>query len=178
MAAGGHARELQGDLDRVGSPGREQHLGWRPWPAREQLFGKCDGRLVGKPARRERQRLQLPLQGGQHFGMAMADVVDGIAVQIDDAPPVHVLEPYAFRRAERGYAWTRSFLVEEGSGVAFDEILGHSLAHWWLVEKRESGDLRGTERRRLTRLLRFSISQARPIAAIAKASSTRLLAAA
>ncbi len=98
----------------------------------------------------------------------MAEMVHGVAVQVDEAPALHILQPDALGRPQRGEAGAGTVLVEEGRGIAGDKIVhGRTMAR--------SADI-ASRRRRLS--LRFSTSQASPIASSAKPSNARLLAAA
>ena len=121
----------------------------------------------------------------------MAEVVNGVAVEVDVAPPVQILEPDSLDAAKAGEAWTRSFLVEEGVGVASHQVggdgtqpLGPSLTVHRLPASRSStrppaAALAGAlPTRRGMRTDRRSKSQIRIMAALAKARRTTLFAAA
>jgi hypothetical protein len=77
-----------------------------------QAVGELDGRGVGEAARRERQRVELALDRVDDARMAVADLVDVVAVEVHEpAPSTSVSQmPSASTRASKqgvDSAWCR-----------------------------------------------------------------------
>ena len=75
------------------------------------------GTLAGKTARREGQRIQLRLDGPQHMRMAVAQVVDVVAMEVHVATPGHVFDVQTFGFDHRGQTRGRDRLVQKDGAV-------------------------------------------------------------
>ena len=100
---------------------REQDLGEVAGRERGQLRGQRHRRLVGEPPRRERQLVELRLERGNQSRMAVAEVVDVVAVKIHVSAAGQILEPKPVRAAQRGEAGRRQGLMKEVAGVGLDQ---------------------------------------------------------
>ena len=100
VAAGGDAGELdRGAVGRRSGRG-EQHSRQIAGGQFGQLAGQRDGRPIRVPARRERQLLQLLDDGRDDPGVAVPDLVDGVAVEIQIASTGGVGDPDALGSIE------------------------------------------------------------------------------
>src|SRR5439155_16315006 len=81
-SSGGEPGELQRDLDRIRAAGGEQHLAELARRDRGKLACQGDRRLVGEAARREREIVELRLDGSDEARMPIADMVHAVAVKI------------------------------------------------------------------------------------------------
>ena len=90
---------------------------------RGELRGKTHGVLVGKAARRKRQRVERAFHRRDDVRVAVTDLVHAVAVEVHDAPALHVLQPNPRGAAQR---------VEAGRGKRLVQkvlrILGKQLA--------------------------------------------------
>ena len=121
------ARQLEGDLDGVRAGRREQHLGQRSRCDLAELGGESDGRFRGEAARRKSQIIELILQGRDQPGMAVADVMGGIAVKIHITPAGPVLDPDAFGLDDHIETGCRQGLMEEMPAIRLEQRPGFGI---------------------------------------------------
>ena len=121
VAAGRDARELQRHADRERAAGREQNLAQRVGRERGEPRGEIDGGLVRVPAGREGQGVELALDRRHHVRMAVAHLMDVVAVEIHDAAAFDVGEPHALAGGERVEAGRGQRLMQEDLGVGVEQ---------------------------------------------------------
>jgi hypothetical protein len=119
---GRDARELERHADRERAARGEQHLAERVGRERAQPFGELDGRGVGEAARRERQRVELALDRVDDARMAVADLVDVVAVEVHEPAAVDVGQPDALGLDQRVEAGRRERLVQVRPRVAVEKV--------------------------------------------------------
>ena len=113
VSAGGVARELQRHADRRRSARREQSLVEPRRRRFDQPTGKRGRGRVGIAARAEGQALHLAADRLDHPRMAVAELMDAVAVEIENAPPVDVGEPGALGAHDFGETGGRQRLAQK-----------------------------------------------------------------
>ena len=121
-AAGRGAGEPQRHLDRIRAAGGEQYLAKIARRQQTERLGELDRRLAGEAARRKAEIVELLLDRLLEAGVPIADMVDAVAMEIHVAPPHRVLDPDAFRLGDGGEAGARQTLVQEGGGIARQQV--------------------------------------------------------
>jgi hypothetical protein len=90
--SGGHPGELQGHAHGGGPPGGEEDFLQAPRGEFPQALGQFDGRPVGVAPGAEGEALELAHDGRDHLRVAEAHLVDAVAVEIEEAAPLKVLD--------------------------------------------------------------------------------------
>ena len=123
-ATRGGAGQLERDLHRVRTAGREENLVEiaRRQPA--QRFGQFDRRLAGKATWGEAEIVQLSLDRRLQPRMTVADVMDTIAMKIHVAATGGILDPDTLSLGDGGNAGARQALVQEGFCVSIEQLPG------------------------------------------------------
>ena len=124
VAARRDARDLERDLDRLGAAGGEQDPPRPAGHAGREALGQLHRGLAGEAPRGEGQLAQLALDGGDDPGRRVSEVVRGVAVQVEVAPPVGVDDPRPLGARDRRQAGGRERLAHEGPGVALEQRPG------------------------------------------------------
>ena len=102
--AGGCPREFEGDFDGIRPACGKEYFAQGPRGKVAQRFRQFYGRLTGKAAGREAQLVHLLRDRGLQARMAVANVMDAVAVEIHVTPPGRVLDPYAIGTLDGGEA--------------------------------------------------------------------------
>jgi len=99
-------------------------------PATRVTHAVCppSARLRGEPARREGELVQLVFDCGDQPGMAIADVMHIVAVEIHVAPAGQILDPDALGLADRRQAGGRDRLVQEVARVFLEQRIARGMA--------------------------------------------------
>jgi hypothetical protein len=117
-AAGCGACQSQRDLNRVRAARGKQHPGLPTPETGCQLLAQCDRHIVAVAPRREGKAVELVLDGGDQPWVAMTNMMNRVAVQVDDAPASLILKPDAAGRTQHAKRRCRAMLVQEHGGVA------------------------------------------------------------
>ena len=102
-------------------PGANSTLFERLGRKRGELLRECHRRGVRVAARRKGQRVELRANGGHDVGMAVAHLMDAVAVEIHDAAAFDIGQPDAFAGRERIEAGRRQRLMQEDLGVGVEQ---------------------------------------------------------
>ena len=113
VPAGGVAGELERHADGGRAAGGEQHLAGLDRAQLDQPASEIDCCPVGVPPRAERQRIQLGLDRRHDPGVAVADLMDAVAVEIEDSAALLVGEPAAGGSLRHIQAGRRQGLAQE-----------------------------------------------------------------
>ena len=116
-SAGGGARQLHGHADGGGAARREQHLLQISRREFGEFFRQLDRRNIRITPGAKRERVHLRHDGLNHARMAKADLVDVVAVEIQQAPAVQVFDVRAVARLQNIQAGRGQRLMEEVFGV-------------------------------------------------------------
>ena len=95
VPAGGVAGELERHADGGRAAGRKQHLAQIARRQLDQAARQIDSCTIGVAARAEGQGIELGLDRRHDLGVAVADLMDTVAVEIEDAAALLVGEPAA-----------------------------------------------------------------------------------
>ncbi len=116
------ARELQRHADGGGPARREQHFGKVARCRLAEPFGQRDGGAVGVAARAEGQTVDLGLDGRDDARVAVAELVDAVAVEIEDAAPLDIDERGALGPLDDIETRRRQGLVQEVALVGVEKV--------------------------------------------------------
>ena len=120
-AARRDARELQRDADRLRAARREQDLAVRDGGEGGKPLREAHRGLVRVAPGAERQGVEPVLHRLDDARMAVAHLVDRVAVEIEVPAPLDVDDPASLGAGERVEAGGRERLPKVGVGVAFEE---------------------------------------------------------
>ena len=121
VAAGSIAGELQRHPYCRRTAGREQDLAQGIGRDRGETLCQLDRNATGVAARAKGQQVELRLDRRDHGWVAVAHLVDAVAVEVEDAPPSQVGEPRALGTFDDVEARRRKRLVKEDLGVRVQE---------------------------------------------------------
>ena len=124
--AGGDAGELEGHANGGGSTGGEQDAVEVAGGEFGQALGERDRGFAGVTSGAEAEGVELVLDGFEDPGVAVADLMDVVAVEIEETTPLDVLDPRAFGLADGVEAGGGQGLVEERVGVFGEDRTGFS----------------------------------------------------
>ena len=122
-APGRGPRDLERDLDRIGTTSREQDLRQVTGRQLAERLGEFHRRLVREPPRREGQIVELLFDRRDKPRMPVAEMVDTVAMEIHVAAAGEILDPDAFGPRDRRNAGARKALVKESLRVAIEKLL-------------------------------------------------------
>ncbi len=120
-APGGDPREPERDLHRVVAGRREQDLAeGRRRPVREPPR-QADRHFVGEAARREREVVELGLEGRDQRRVGVPQMVNAVAVEVHEPAAVELFDPDPLGAPDGGQAGRRRGLVEKVARVLVDQ---------------------------------------------------------
>ncbi|VTR66229.1 hypothetical protein DESC_460124 [Desulfosarcina cetonica] len=123
-AAGGCPGQLERHAHRAGAPRDQQHLAQGHGGDFRQFLGQRDCRNVGVAPRAEGQAIQLRLDGGDHPGVAVAHLVDAVAVKIEDLAALAIGQGGSLTAIEQIEARRGETLAQVGARIAVEPGLG------------------------------------------------------
>ncbi|MNQ95640.1 hypothetical protein D3C85_1112060 [compost metagenome] len=125
--AGDKAGELERNAHHLAAAGGEQHPVEIPGGQLGQGAGTVDGDLMGVAAWRERQIGKLLLHRGHHLGVAVAQLMDAVAVKIEVTRARYAGQPAPLRPLKQIEAGAGEGLMEEVATI-FRQSRLHRLA--------------------------------------------------
>lgn len=123
-AAGGDAGELEGHADGGRAARGEEDAVEITRGCLGEATGQGDGGVAGVAARAEAQGVELLADGVEDAGMAVSDLVDVVAVEVEDAAAFDVLDPGAVGMSDGIEAGGGQGLVEEDVGIPGELFAG------------------------------------------------------
>ena len=110
--------DLERGLDRIRAACREEDLGEIAGCDLTDLFRKLGRHITAKTPGREGKLIHLLGDRSLQARMAIADVMDGVAVKIHVAASIPILDPDAFRLADGAEARGGNGLMDETCGIS------------------------------------------------------------
>ena len=124
MPAGGVSGEFEGDADGGSSAGGEEDAVQIAGGEVDEFLGEIDGGAVGVSAGAKGEIVELVFDGGNDAGVGEADLVDVVAVEIEEGLAVCGFDGRTFAAGQDVEAGGGKGLVEEDGGVFIEGFFG------------------------------------------------------